>query len=1151
MKSSQALSQITNNNPPNKRQQLDEDNSNAATTGRVIKWSENSTVIIAILTSCWYYSSSITAISTQLILNKQNQDNDGKQSEVILASLILTSLQLLIGSAVGKLTFYLVSYYYYDSPSSSFIKGRYRQSQKQYPLGLLHGLGCICTNIGFGFGSASLVQIVKLLEPIETLILCVVVHMTYLGINSFTETISQIVPFRKAFATLIIISGTFMLLSQKSLEFNTYSLLFALGSGMCMSLRNVIKKNSEKRSDKKHNVPQTIPNGTQDFLSITISATVPTVLITIVALVYNHQLASSILYKIINNNSGVLIKAVFCHCIYNMASISVLGFTSAPAHSLLNVGKRIINVLAATMFFHLPLSFVGKIGMLVAATGALLYNDMSGSILVLKLKQSRKYRYCTMVMVAAAVVVQFLLYNATLPGGKIEEKGIRNIALWTYPSLPSKEHIGYDEYEWICAYDDACPNSNNSISINLVALTQNSPPTHQYLVQHHMYYKVLHGMIYPHHIQSIALCALMMDDQSFNKNANIKSYLKLTTTVKDCQSYDPTDASTLPLVQENFDTQSREFLTYTYDSRVQGVGVANSGDEMQSLANIQFLPYISRFVDRVNELPSVDDKGLLISNAWHGDSNWKFPPNTFTGVSFISVHISGAALGTAARDLQYWHEYTRQVGPVGARDSSTLHFLQSKGIAAYLSSCFTLMFQLPKQLNEQRNEILIVDVDPKMLPDWVSKNATILECNVPRNVRQDRLKRFQYAHNLLSTYASRAKVVITSRIHSALPSAALGIPVIFVDSKNLPGGGGGRTTGISDLFHLHNPHKDEFKWTLNDLNRLGPNPGVHQIDRYRASHLKHLTDKSSIYTETAKLYGMLPLQRLGKGVWAEEETHDLFHFILTTGREKLNWKMIRAIEYVFYHHPNAKVLLHSNTFQTNGITEFDLFQQTGYDLQIQPYSIEELLSECLFLNQTVLQLFLEKLPNLKKGKYWYSHQTDILRFLLMYKFGGAYFDTDMYIQRPLPKSLMNVVGKEGGSLINGAAMIFEPQHPMMIAAIEYVVSNYNKAKANDWGFIGPKLITKLVPAFPNIVHVMNQTAFEPFGYQKASLCFTDAYDFPNKYKLKNTTYAVHLNNKMTNTYTHTAPKSLCDEMLHKYCIFCNKVHTTRPAKISE
>ena len=376
-------SQITNT--PNKRQQLDEDKSNAATASQVIKWNENSTVIIAILTSCWYYSSSITAISTQLIL----QDN-GKQ-EVILAALILTSLQLLIRSAVGKLTLHLVSYYYYDSPSSSFIKGGDHQSQKQDPLGLLHGLGCICTNVGFGFGSALLVQIVKLLEPIETLILCVVVqHLTYSGINSFNDSFSQIVPFRKAIATLIIISGTFLLLSQKSLELNTYSLLFALGSGMCMSLRNVIKKNIEKRSDKNQQ-PTTIPNGIQDFLSITTSAIVPTVLITIVVLVYKYQLASSILYKIINNNSGVLIKAVFCHCIYNMASISVLGFTSAPAHSLLNMGKRIVNVLVATMFFHIPLSFVGKIGMLVAATGALLYNDIWLLVLTNKIDNYRRY----------------------------------------------------------------------------------------------------------------------------------------------------------------------------------------------------------------------------------------------------------------------------------------------------------------------------------------------------------------------------------------------------------------------------------------------------------------------------------------------------------------------------------------------------------------------------------------------------------------------------------------------------------------------------------------------------------------------------------------------------------------------------------------
>lgn len=52
---------------------------------------------------------------------------------------------------------------------------------------------------------------------------------------------------------------------------------------------------------------------------------------------------------------------------------------------------EIVNVLAATMFFHIPLSFVGKIGMLVAATGALLYNDIWLLVLTNKIDNHRRY----------------------------------------------------------------------------------------------------------------------------------------------------------------------------------------------------------------------------------------------------------------------------------------------------------------------------------------------------------------------------------------------------------------------------------------------------------------------------------------------------------------------------------------------------------------------------------------------------------------------------------------------------------------------------------------------------------------------------------------------------------------------------------------
>ena len=68
------------------------------------------------------------------------------------------------------------------------------------------------------------------------------------------------------------------------------------------------------------------------------------------------------------------------------------------------------------------------------------------------------------------------------------------------------------------------------------------------------------------------------------------------------------------------------------------------------------------------------------------------------------------------------------------------------------------------------------------------------------------LARFSAAFELLESY-SLAKVVITQRIHTALPCVAMGVPVIFINAKDMPGGGGNnkgqssRVAGLTDLFH--------------------------------------------------------------------------------------------------------------------------------------------------------------------------------------------------------------------------------------------------------------------------------------------------------------------------------------------------------------
>ena len=250
----------------------------------------------------------------------------------------------------------------------------------------------------------------------------------------------------------------------------------------------------------------------------------------------------------------------------------------------------------------------------------------------------------------------------------------------------------------------------------------------------------------------------------------------------------------------------------------------NIGDEIQSLAAKQFLPQVDVLLDRdyLKEVKS-DKKIKLIMNGWftHCPNNW--PPSSAIKPLFISFHITPAIAGkmTSPESLKYFKMHE----PIGCRDLYTRDLLKSKGIDAYFSGCLTLT--LHKTIFKQSKDVLVVDLDRKnlkYLSNQLVKNAVFINhyaffpstgaiatflSNILRKYYffTDKLKsdsflkksfmriesfflkkiknerRFKKAEELLNMYAN-AQLVITSRLHCALPCLAFGTPVIFV-YKNL------------------------------------------------------------------------------------------------------------------------------------------------------------------------------------------------------------------------------------------------------------------------------------------------------------------------------------------------------------------------------
>jgi hypothetical protein len=162
--------------------------------------------------------------------------------------------------------------------------------------------------------------------------------------------------------------------------------------------------------------------------------------------------------------------------------------------------------------------------------------------------------------------------------------------------------------------------------------------------------------------------------------------------------------------------------------------------------------------------------------------------------------------------------------------------LERKGIQAYFSSCLTL--SLGKSYSHNADEdIYLVDILPQyptvksVFKSFNSFHKSIKTKDIFRLGKREKIiqkilgediiqrakeithvyradefpteeSRFELADRTLKCY-EKAKLVITSRIHCALPCLAMGTPVIFINGGfNLSQSS--RFEGIADLFHTVN-----------------------------------------------------------------------------------------------------------------------------------------------------------------------------------------------------------------------------------------------------------------------------------------------------------------------------------------------------------
>ena len=173
----------------------------------------------------------------------------------------------------------------------------------------------------------------------------------------------------------------------------------------------------------------------------------------------------------------------------------------------------------------------------------------------------------------------------------------------------------------------------------------------------------------------------------------------------------------------------------------------NIGDQIQSIAAEQFLP-----PERC------------------------FPPSKNIEALFWGFHVTDWNNSWEYVLKLQSLEYLKKKEPIGCRDQMTMNRLRENGIDSFYSRCLTLTFP-KRQVEPKEGWNIIVDAQHLPIHDKILNRSIIVSHKVPNNLPEN--MKFIYARYLINLYKESARLIVTTRLHCALPCIAMGIPVIF------------------------------------------------------------------------------------------------------------------------------------------------------------------------------------------------------------------------------------------------------------------------------------------------------------------------------------------------------------------------------------
>ena len=267
------------------------------------------------------------------------------------------------------------------------------------------------------------------------------------------------------------------------------------------------------------------------------------------------------------------------------------------------------------------------------------------------------------------------------------------------------------------------------------------------------------------------------------------------------------------------------------DHEIAGLTVSteNIGDHVQIFAANSLLRKLwhlpSQLIDRDDQIAtlegcqSVDQTRLIVMNGWFKFNHSGWPPHPSLLPAYVGFHLRPLQcpeLLSAAAIRHY-----RQHSPIGCRDSWTCELLRAHGVEAYVSHCLSLALSIRSPSLVPASEVFVVSRD-RQICDYIPKCLGAYTFVSHYSGSRDASLNLAKVDHLLALYASRAKLIVTTLLHCALPAMAMGIPVVMVwpiGSAASRSSDRQRFSSLLSLINVHEPEElESIDWNVKTVN---------------------------------------------------------------------------------------------------------------------------------------------------------------------------------------------------------------------------------------------------------------------------------------------------------------------------------------------